>query len=274
MKKCVFFMLAAMVLTACSSDNGEEPVMNQGETAEVTLTFSPYEMEAMTRAATSVASVVTHLDVWLINGDNVIALQQTSSDAGFGTITATLDKTKTYTLYAVGHKADGATLSDGVISFTDDKVTHSLWYTTTFSPATTTNLSCLMTRIVADFRLEITDDIPTSAVKFRFTIASVFDRWNVTTGATHDIDRVSTINYGGTSAIFNVYAIVTDASTTHEITVTALDENDQEVQTRTFVDVPLRNGYKTNYRGTFFIDTPMSMTFTVNDWNEYDVVDF
>ena len=270
-KEIVFFVLAVIMMTAC---NKEQESVTIPEKETVTLTFSPYDMEAMTRTAVSIADVVTHLNVWLVNGDDVIALQQTNSDAGFGTITATLDKTKTYTLYAVGHKADGATLSDGVISFTDDKVTHSMFYTTTFSPATTTSLSCLMTRIVADFRMEITDDIPTNAVKFRFTVSGVFDRWNVTTGATHVIDRVSTINYGGTSSIFNVYAIVTDAQTTHDVIVTALDENDQEVQTRTFADVPLRNGYKTNYRGTFFIDTPMSMSFTVNDWNEYDTVDF
>jgi hypothetical protein len=56
--------------------------------------------------------------------------------------------------------------------------------------------------------------------------------------------------------------------------VEALDENDAVIQSRVFENVPLRNGYKTNYRGTFFIDTPMSMSFTVNDWNEYDTVDF
>ena len=266
-----------MVLTACSSESEEQSVFNGSavEKTEVTMTFSPYQMEAMTRASVSIADVVTKLDVWIYeNGSEVTAVHQTTADASFGSITVTLDKTKTYTLYAVGHKADGATLADGVISFTDDKVTHSMFYSTTFSPATTTSLSCLMNRIVADFRLEITDEIPTSAVKFRFTVSGVYDRWSVTTGATHGIDRVSTINYGGTSAIFNVYSITTDSQTTHDITVTALDENDQEVQTRTFADVPLRNGYKTNYRGTFFIDTPMSMSFTVNDWNEYDVVDF
>ena len=260
--------MAAMCVS-CSSESDEQKV---SEPTEVTISFSSYKM---TRAATSVATVVTHLDVWLYeSGSEVTAIHQSSSDAGFGTITATLDKTKTYTLYAVGHKADGATLSDGVISFTDDKVTHAMYYTTTFSPATTTSLSCLMTRIVADFRLEITDDIPTSAVKFRFTVSGVYDRWSVTTGATHGINRVSTINYGGTSAIFNVYAIVTDVQTLHTVTVEALDENDQEVQTWTFADVPLRNGYKTNYRGTFFIDTPVSASFLVDDWNEYETVDF
>lgn len=269
MKRKFVFFLAAM-LAACS--NEETPTAP--EPTDVLITFSPYTMDAMTRTAVSISDVVNHLNVWLVSGGDVIALQQTISDAGFGTITAALDKTKTYTLYAVGHKADGATLSDGVISFTDDKVTHSMFYTTTFSPATTTSLSCLMTRIVADFRLEITDDIPTNATKFRFTIASVFDRWNVSTGGTHQLNRVSTINCNGTSTIFNVYAIVTDSQTTHDILVEALDENDQEVQTRTFTDVPLRNGYKTNYRGAFFIDSQFTSSFTVNDWNEYETVDF
>ena len=276
MKKCVIALLAAMVLTACEKSS-EECVANGpavDNQAEVTLTFSPYEMAAMTRAATSIASVVNHLDVWITDGTTTTDLHQTSADAGFGSLSVTLDKTKTYTLYAVGHRADGATLTDGVISFTDDKVTHAMFYSTTFTPATTTSLSCLMTRIVADFRLEITDDIPDECKSFRFTVNGIYDRWNVSTGGTHELDRVSTISYGGTSSIFNVYAIVTDASTTHDITVTALDADGQELQTRTFTNVPLRNGYKTSYRGTFFIDTPTSAGFLVDDWNEYDAVDF
>ena len=270
MKRKFVFFLAAVVLAACS--NEETPTAP--EPTDVVITFSPYTMDAMTRTAVSIADVVNHLNVWLVSGGDVIALQQTTSDANFGTLTATLDKMKTYTMYAVAHKADGATLTDGVVAFTDDKVTHSMWYTTTFSPATTTSLTCEMTRIVADFRLEITDEIPAAVKKLRFTVSDVFDRWSVMDGGTHQLDRTSIINYNGTSAVFNIYAIVTDAQTTHDITVTALDENDQELQTRTFADVPLRNGYKTNYRGTFFIDTSMTMSFTIGDWNEYDTVNF
>ena len=275
MRKLLFLATFCAAFCACANDASE--VMEDEETELVTLTFSPYEQSAMartTRAATSIASVVNHLDVWITDGTTTTDLHQTSTDAGFGTVSMTLDKTKTYTLYAMGHKADGATLTDGVISFTDDKVTHSMYYTTTFSPATTTSLSCLMQRIVADFRLEITDDIPTECKSLRFTISDVFDRWNVTTGGTHSLNRVSTISYGGTSAIFNVYAIVTDAQTTHDILVEALDANGDVLQSRTFAAVPLRNGYKTNYKGTFFIDTPMSMNFVVDDWNEYDEVTF
>lgn len=283
MKTKAFLMaaLAATMMASCSQDASDDLMVFSGspaEKAEVTLTFSPYEMSAMTRTATSIADYCTHLDVWLYEGGTEFtAVHQSSSDDGFGGISMTLDKTKTYTIYAVAHKADGATLSDGVISFTDDKVTHTMYYSTTFTPSTTTSLSCLMNRIVADFRLEITDDIPTSAVKFRFTVTGVYDRWNVSTGGTHSLDRVSTINYSGTSAIFNVYAITTDAQTLHTVTVEALDADGnalEPAQRKTFENVPLRNGYKTTYRGAFFTEENMTMTFTVDDWNEYDVVNF
>ena len=270
-------LLAAMaaMCVACSSDNDEKRVM---EPTEVTLTFSPYQMEAMTRTAVSIADVVTHLDVWITDGTTEVAAHQTNSDAAFGSVTVTLDKTKTYTLYAVGHKADGATLSDGVISFTDDKVTHSMFYTTTFSPATTTSLSCEMQRIVAMFRLETTDAVPAECKKVRFTISDVFDRWSVTAGGTHQVNRVSTVSISSTAndgtVAISIYAIATDAQTLHTVTAEALNENDAVIQSRVFESVPLRNGYKTTYRGTFFIDTPMSMSFAVNDWNEYETVDF
>ena len=275
MKRIGFLALAAMVLTACSSDN-EELRINSEESTEVTLTFSPYDVSPMTRTATSIAEVVNHLDVWITDGMTEVSAHQTNTDDGFGTIILTLDKTKTYMLYAVAHKADGATLNDGVISFTNDKVTHSMFYSTTFTPATTTSLSCLMNRIVADFRLDITDDVPSAVKKLRFTVSGVYDRWHVADGGTHQLDRTSTINYpANATPVFNIYAITTDAQTAHTVTVEALDANDGVVQTRTFFDVPLRNGYRTTYRGTFFTDATFSSSFTVeNDWNEYDTVDF
>ena len=102
----------------------------------------------------------------------------------------------------------------------------------------------------------------------------IYDRWNVTTGGTHELNRTSVVAYNGTSAIFNVYAITTDTQTTHDITVEALDADGNVLQQRTFMNVTLRNGYKTSYRGTFFIDSQFTSNFTVNDWNEYDTVDF
>ena len=279
MKKKMLMLMAAAVVAACSNESSD--YSEHSECSEVVLTFSPYQQEAMTRSAVSIADVVNHLDVWLYeSGSEVTAIHQTTSDATFGSVSVTLDKTKTYTLYAVAHKADDATLSDGVITFANDKVTHAMYYSTTFTPATTTNLSCLMQRIVAQFRIETTDAVPDAAKKIQITIDDVFDRWSITAGGTHQVNRVSTVAItstanDGTVAI-NVFAIVTDTQTTHTVTVTAIDENDAEVQSaRVFSDVPLRNGYRTTYRGALFIDTGFAGTFTVeNDWNEYDVVNF
>ena len=275
----MLMLMAAAVVAACSNESSD--YSEHSECSEVVLTFSPYQQEAMTRSTVPIADMVNHLDVWLYeSGSEVTAIHQTTSDATFGSVSVTLDKTKTYTLYAVAHKADGATLSDGVITFANDKVPPARYYSTTFPPATTTNLSCLMQRIVAQFRIETTDAVPAAAKKIQITIDDVFDRWSVATGGTHQADRTYTININSTAqdgtVAINVFAIVTDTQTTHTVTVTALDENDAEVQSaRVFSDVPLRNGYRTTYRGALFIDTGFAGTFTVeNDWNEYDVVNF
>ena len=282
--------MIAGLACGCSKDEPEQNsgtniVIGQPEWDDtITISFArPYTITPMesphTRTATSIASICTHLDVWIINGTDTTSVHQSSTDAGFGTVTAVLDKRKTYQLYAVAHKCDGdATLTDGIIAFPDDKVTHSMIYTGSVSPATAASLSAEMTRIVGQFRLETTDAIPDAAKKMRFTITDVWNRWNVSTGATNKLDRTSDMNISSKkadgTAIFSVYAITTDAETTHTVTVSALDANDQPIQSRTFSGVKLRNGYRTTYKGAFFIDSDFSSSFTIADWNDYETVDF
>lgn len=271
-----------MVLTACSSESEELSVKSEvsaGADTEVTLTFSPYEVSAMTRAATSIADFCTHLDVWVTDGTTTADTHQTTTDADFGEVSLTLDKTKMYTVYAVAHKCTAdATLADGIISFPEDKVTHTLYYTTTFTPTKDMVLSCLMTRIVAQFQLATNDAVPADVKKLRFTLGNVFNRWSVTTGGTNQLNREVVVNITSThddgTITCSVYGIVTDAQTTHTVTVDALSEADAVLQTRVFENVPLRNGYRTTYRGSFFIDAPMTMTFTCDDCNEFDVINF
>ena len=283
MKKVFFYLCVCVCVAACSSPSndleaGEEP--DPKDSLFIYFNFSRgYDHQPMTRAA--LAGTVTRLDVWVYNGETEEAVvHQSSADENFGTVAVNLDKTKTYQLYAMAHKCDAAaTLSDGVISFADDKVKDTFWYTTTVSPESATNYSCEMSRIVAAFRIETTDAVPATAKKMRITQCNVYDRWSVTTGATHQLDRISTLNISSTNAdgtaVFTVYSINTDAETLHNITVEALDANDNVIQSRTFANVPLRNGYKTTYCGEFFTNTNTSAAFTLTpDWNSYDVVNF
>ena len=274
---CVCFMVS------CSKE--ETPELNVSinrdatmKDTTVTISFTRYEMAPMTRAA--VSDVATHIDLWVTDGETTEAAHQSSSDANFGTINLSLEKSKTYTVYSVAHKGDGpATLTDGIISWPDDKVKDTFWYTTSFSPATTTTINAEMQRIVAMFRIETTDAVPATAKKMRITQGDVYDRWNVSTGATHQLDRISTINISSTNAdgtaTFNAYSIASDTQTMHTITVEALDANDTPIQSKTFVNVPLRNNYRTTYRGEFFTATGMSMSFSVAaDWSSFDTTTF
>ena len=266
-------------------------MVTDAEPVSVSVTFSPYEvmpmtcgsgdshaglpLDAVTRAA--VADYASRLDAWVYcDGMEVQAVHQTSVDADFATLSLTLDRSKTYTLYAVAHKgADVATLADGVVSFPDDKVTHSFFYSETFCPGEKTSLSCLMSRIVGQFRLEITDAIPSEVVSFRFSVPQSATRYAVAGYGTNMVDRVSTIAWNGASRVFSIFIMGDDdEATLFKVGVDALDEGGGVVQSRTFSDVPIRNGYRTNYRGSFFVDGAVSAGFSVDDMIDNETVDF
>lgn len=266
-------VMAIAALTACTNDGASEVLNN--ETAEVRMTFSPYEVEPMTRAA--VADYATRLDVWIYDGDTEVqALHQQSTDEGFASLSVRLEKSKTYTVYAVAHKAAGAaTLSNGVVSWPEDKVTHSFFYSQTFSPETTTTLNCLMERIVGNFRIEIADRVPENVARMTIDMGVSPTRWNVAGYGENAVSRVSSFTpAAGSSPTLSVFLLAGDDEEKLDMTVTAYDASDAVVQQRVFEDVPIRAGYRSTYRGAFFTSGAVSMTFTTNDWMDYETVDF
>lgn len=267
------FLLSTMVVLCCFGCSKND-VPNE-EPTEVVLTFRPYEMEQITRAA--VSDFATRLDVWVYQaGSEVQVVHQQSTDEGFGSVALTLDKTKTYTLYAVAHKgSDVAALTSGVVAFPEEKTTHSFFYTETFSPATKTNLACVMQRIVGQFRLEITDDMPAAFKGLRLEIPQAPTRYNVSSGACTPVDRVSTLSWTGSVSSFNFFILADDEDVTeYDITVTAHDADGETLQQRVFPGVGIKNNYRTTYRGAFFTDAPVAVSFTVADMQDFAVVNF
>lgn len=266
-------VVAMAMLTACTNDGAGE--VTNDETAEVRMTFSPYEVEPMTRAA--VADYATRLDVWLYDGDTEVqAVHQQSTDEGFASLSVRLEKNKTYTVYAVAHKAAGAaTLNNGVVAWPDDKVTHSFYYSQTFSPAATTTMSCLMERIVGNFRLEITDKVPEGVARMTIDMGVSPTRWDVGGFGVNAVSRVSSFTPAvGSSPTLSVFLLAGSDEEKRDMTVTAYDGDNGVVQQRVFEDVPIRAGYRSTYRGAFFSSGEVSMTFMTNDWLDYETVDF
>jgi hypothetical protein len=273
MKFYALSVVAMAMLMACTNDSAGE-VMND-KTAEVRMTFAPYEVEPMMRAA--VGDYATRLDVWLYEGGTEVqAVHQQSTDEGFASLSVRLEKSKTYTVYAVAHKAVGAaTLSNGMVSWPDDKVTHSFFYSQTFSPATTTTLNCLMERIVGNFRLEIADKVPEGVARMTVDVGVSPTRWNVGGFGENAVSRVSSFTpVVGSSPTLSVFLLAGSEEEKRDITVTAYDDTDAVVQQRVFEDVPIRAGYRSTYRGAFFTSGVVTMTFTTNDWMDYETVEF
>ena len=75
MKKLIILLSIVAMLVSCSKET--EDITNVSEKETVTLTFSPYTISSMTRSVVSIANVVTHLDVWFVEGDNITDVHQT-----------------------------------------------------------------------------------------------------------------------------------------------------------------------------------------------------
>ena len=282
---CVILVSAAVaLLSGCSSDpsvlnvNLKEPTQQADTTITISFEFG-YDIRPMTRAA--IGDAASRLDVWLYEGDTELtSVHQSSSDVGFGSVSLSLNKTKTYTLYALAHKATAAcTLADGIISFPDDKPKESFFYTTTFSPATTTNINAEMQRITGKFTLQTTDAVPNDVDHVQFVIRNTALRYGVDGTLSNITDRMVDFHNitrkadGTCSFSFNILSTA-NAATNFEITATAYASDNSIIETKTFDAVPIRNSYRTTYTGAFFTTSEFSMTFTCADWQDYDTVTF
>ena len=279
MKKTIFTVLCVLGvgLTACTSD--ELSVAKEDTTVTLAFEGIKFDIQPIGTRAT-IAESASRLDVWVYeNGSEVETVHQTSSDSGFGTVSLTLNNTKTYTLYAFAHKATGAcTLTDGIIAFPEDKPKESFFYTTTFSPATTTSINAEMSRICGKFTMSTTDAIPDNVDHVQFIIRNTALRYGVDGTLSNIIDR--TVDFpnitrkADNTCSFSFNILASDAVANFEITATAYASDNSIIETKTFDAVPIRNNYRTTLTGPFFTTESMTLTFTCADWQDYDPIAF
>ena len=277
MKKILLLMAAAAMFFGCTKDVPNEN-QNQNEKA-VTIRFSPYEMAPMSKTTSSVSTVCSRLDVYIIEQGTTDTLRfhqaRDINTADFGSITTTLQTNRTYKLVAVAHNStDTCTLSGGIVSFAENKIKQTLYADTTFSPADGLSLNVVMQRIVGMFKMRVTDAIPADVTGFRFTVNQAGCKFNTATHESTDRGlRLHTINGTSTDAngvaIYNVYIMADNMTDVLYVDIEAEAvnaTNDGEV--RQFTGVPIRDGYLTTYTGTFFVSFDMGFTFLVGDWND------
>lgn len=285
MKKLMCLMMMLGLLASCSSGNEDFESANISEDEiPFTFTVSPYVIEPMTRGAgdpVTITSVCSKIDLFLVCGDDdVISAHQVSTDTNYGTISVVLNKKKTYSVYLVAHNSTSAATLSGdktYISFADDNITDTYYYTGSLTP-TTSSLTCAMTHTVARFSVWITDAFPSTVDKVVINTSDSGKKLAVTGVGTDvgSLDKVFTSwtsASSGTMLSMNVLPTSVTESVTMDFTVTAY-EGTVVRQSRPFNDVTMRAGYKTMYKGEFFIDNPFGFSLSGIDWYSYDTVDF
>ena len=284
MKKIMLIATIAAMLCSCTKENYDiNPVNENGNV--VTFNFSPYEMTPM-KTVHPIGEYTTNLDVYIRDNTDqsapVIRLHQSNAStsdptAGYGTVQVSMNADHNYTIYAVAHSGnDTASLVGNTIIFPgNEEITHSFFYKNTFNLEYNTDINCNMKRIVGEIRFLIQDSVPTDVTKFQFIIDSTYTRWNINNYPENNISKVHNFqdfsrNGNGGVGLRMFVMSESDTSTTFvNLTVTALTANDSIYYRRVLTDVPIRNGYQTQCRGTFFHNFNMNSAFTAPGWNTW-----
>ena len=289
-------MIAGLVCTGCTQDepekvrvitidNSQSPDWDGTDTITISFTraFNISTSPMTTRA--NMESVVSRIDLWLIQGTDTTTISQAQGDEGFGTFTMAVNRQKEYTLKAVGHKGSKAlTMNQGVIAFDPaEKMTHSFYTAHTFKPDTITggSLQLKTDRMVGQLVFATTDSVPSKVKTMRFKIKQVPSKFDTSTLTGTDlrdrtVDFTSISRKTDGSAQFVVYILPEDMTQQHsyDVVVSALDAQGGTIESREFKDVPFRADYKCQYSGAFFVTRGLAFSFSIGDWKEIDGVSF
>lgn len=210
-------------------------------------------------------------------------VNQTSSDSDFGTLTLSLSE-GTYDVVILAHSGTGnATISSvDEIKFTNNKMTDTFLYYTQITVEGTTSYDISLARVVAMFRLIVTDATPSDVAQMQFYYTGGSSTLDATTGfgcvnsrqtEVRDVDDTA---YTGQSQ-YEVYTLPHATDDSLKIVVSALDSLGTTLYERTFTDVPVTVNKITQYTGEFFGASTeqgaSTLTLTISDeWSleEYE----
>ncbi len=266
-------MATALLLTSCekaSFDETPTPVKPQPEENRddlITLTFTVTQIESAAFAntnehsrAAAVGEVCSRVNLALYkpDGERVKMINQKSDDANFGQISFTV-AAGTYRLVVLAHSCDGnaTTTALNKITFPNNKVTDTFYYSTEFSATSDLSQQLVLRRITAMVRLVVKDAIPENVKRMKFYYTGGSSTLDGATGLgcvnskqTEYRDISAAERNGG--ATFEVYTMPHDVSGQLKLTVSALDAADNVVKELVLDEVPVTVNTISEYTGSLF----------------------
>ena len=260
-------MVLGLVMTACEKplieDAGNQS-QSEEDGANVRLRFSLYDMQDFTRAASPLLGGCTRLSVAIFNetGTKIKSIQQTASDAAFGTA-AVLLTDGTYTVVAVAHSStEGhATItSTEKVTFANNKMTDTFAACETFTVSEDSEVDRTITlqRVVAMVRLTVKGTIPDEVKRFKFYYTGGSSTLNPTTGygcvQSKQTEYRSTVCGDTIATTYELFTAPHDLNDVLKLVITAQDQSGATKGEWTMDNVPVTRNKITTWTGRLFKD--------------------
>ena len=286
MKKCVFFALAAMVLTACEKEivsndqNGittsDENIVGKKFTFTVKGDFTS-EWKPVTRGYLA-ADGKDMTDLWVLDYKDGQLVQQihqndnTAEDFGKPVMQMAYGSHHVYFVASRGTEPD---MNVGAHSITWEKVSDTFYkdYEVNVVATSNGNRAVTLERVVTKLRMTFTDAIPENAATINITPATWYKGLDYVTGepcavaesnmTTIDIPSTS---IGQTGVQASMFSISTATEWNTDVTISSKTSADAVLGTATLTAVPLKANRVSDYSGPLF-SAGGSMSLSLNgEW--------
>ena len=286
MKKIFSAAIAALCLSACSTDDPDNGRVNVSLNAEppsepVTITFQCRGFDLSTSAFTRAelkADGKVMTDLWVLDYMNGTLAQsvihQTSDQEDFGTPTINL-AVGSHHVYFIASRGQDATIDTDAHTITFGKVRDTFYMDYEINVTATSNGSRSVTleRIVTKFTAVITDAIPEGAATFNMTPSQWYYGWDYVAGtpATATTSQAITINIpeseiGKTDELLSIFGFSSDTEWTTDIALDCKTSTGSILGTATITDAPMKQNRITTFTGPLFSTNGLTTVALSTSW--------
>lgn len=286
MRKFVFFMLAAMLLTSCEKSlvNDDEveknPSVSTTDGKRFTFTvkgdFSE-EWKSVTRGYLQ-ADGKDMTDLWVLDYMGDVLVQQihqsdnTAEDFGRPSMTLAYGS---HHVYLVASRGVSPTLSttNGTITWTNVRDTFWKDYAVEVVSTSNGNRAVTLDRIVTKLTLKFTDAVSANASTINFTPSSWYYTLNYKTGEPTTATASQTIStsvpgsyIGNTDVLISYFSLSPSTDWATDVNVNSKDGDNNIIGQGDMANVPLKRNRVTEYSGPLFSSGGTVTTSLNTDW--------
>ena len=275
--------LLALCLAVVSCTNGEFDIDNQPTEVKsrvITFTLGEFSQQAMTRAS---VSDINMTDLWVFDyiGDELKqTIHQTNEEAGFGSISATLDY-GSHTLYFVTSRGVSPTVNTDAHKIVWEKPSDTFIATASMTVSATSgsSLPVSLKRAATRLSISILDEVPANAASVEITPTEWYYGMDYITGLGTDLvanqTRIVNIptDYLGTSGKLTVYVFgfVPSEELQTNVSCALKASNTSVLGSVNLENVSLKKNITSSYSGYVIGDNTKTFTLTVDDsWGTED----